>query len=117
MYLMSDTSKELMNEDDMRHLPSYAGVSPPQVLTVMCCGLMFPVRWQCSWVRAAALLHQEVAMMSAVNYPGHPDKGVDEMRQCVGETIAFLTATSNRFYSASSFKSPSRYWGNLIPVD
>lgn len=27
MYLMSDLSKELTNDDDMRHLPSYAGVS------------------------------------------------------------------------------------------
>lgn len=27
MYHMSDISKELSNEDDMRHLPSYAGVS------------------------------------------------------------------------------------------
>ena len=27
MYLMSDISKELMNDDDMRHLPSFAGVS------------------------------------------------------------------------------------------
>ena len=29
MYLMSDTSREIMNDDDMRHLPSYAGVRPP----------------------------------------------------------------------------------------
>jgi len=28
MYLMSDMSRD-MNEDDMRHLPSYAGVSSP----------------------------------------------------------------------------------------
>ena len=27
MYHMSDISKELMNDDDIRHLPSYAGVS------------------------------------------------------------------------------------------
>jgi hypothetical protein len=27
MYIMSDISKELTNDDDMRHLPSYAGVS------------------------------------------------------------------------------------------
>jgi len=117
MYLMSDTSRELMNEDDMRHLPSYAGVSPSQVLIVVRCWLMFPVYRQCSWVRAATLLHREVAMMSTVDYPPHPDKGVDELRQCVGDTITFLTATSNRFYSTSSFKNPSRYWGNLIPAD
>jgi hypothetical protein len=29
MYLMSFVSKELMNENDMRHLPPYAGVSKP----------------------------------------------------------------------------------------
>ena len=29
MYLMADISKELTNDDDMRHLPSYAGVSTP----------------------------------------------------------------------------------------
>jgi len=56
-------------------------------------------------------------MMSTIGYPVHPDKGVDEIRKCVGETIAFLTTTSDRFYSASSFKSPSEYWGNLIPAD
>ena len=27
MYLMADISNELMNDDDLRHLPSYAGVS------------------------------------------------------------------------------------------
>lgn len=27
MYLLADISKELMNDDDIRHLPSYAGVS------------------------------------------------------------------------------------------
>jgi hypothetical protein len=36
MYLMSDISKDLMNDDDMRHLPSYAGVSTPGL---HCCGL------------------------------------------------------------------------------
>ena len=78
---------------------------------------MFPTCWQCSWVRATTLLHREVAMMSTVDYPVHPDKGVDELRECVGATITFLTATSNQFYSAASLKSPSRYWGNLIPAD
>ena len=29
MYLMSDISRELLNDNDMRHLPSYAGVSTP----------------------------------------------------------------------------------------
>lgn len=55
--------------------------------------------------------------MSTVGYPGHPDKGVDEVRNCIGETITFLTATSNRFYSVLSSKNPSGYWGNLIPAD
>jgi hypothetical protein len=35
MYRMSDMSKELMSDDDMRHLPSYAGVSTPDP---HCCG-------------------------------------------------------------------------------
>lgn len=56
-------------------------------------------------------------MMSFEGYITHPDKGVNEMRKCIGETIAFMTATSNRFYSASSFENPSSYWGNLIPAD
>jgi len=94
MYLLSDVTKELMSDDDMRRLPSYAG---------------------CSWVRAATFLRREVAMMSFEGYITHPEKGVDEMRQCIGETIAFMNATSDRFYSASSFGSPSKYWDNLIP--
>ena len=36
MYLMSDISMELTNDDDMRHLPSYAGVSTP---STHCCAL------------------------------------------------------------------------------
>lgn len=41
MYLMSDMSKELMNDDDIRHLPSYAGVSTPG-LHYCVLRLMFP---------------------------------------------------------------------------
>ena len=116
MYLMSDMSKELMNDDDMRHLPPYAGVST-QVPVAVRCGLMFQACQQCSWARAATLLRREVAMMSFESYITHPDKGVNEMRKCIGETIAFMTDTSNRFYSASSFENPSRHWGKMIPAD
>ena len=63
------------------------------------------------------LLRREVAMMSFDGYITHPEKGVDEMRKCIGATITFMTDTSDRFYSVSSFESPSRYWGNLIPTD
>lgn len=56
-------------------------------------------------------------MMSFDGYIPHPEKGIDEMRKCVGETIVFMAATSDHFYSASSFENPSGYWGNLIPAD
>lgn len=96
MYSMSDITTELMNDNDMRHLPPYAG---------------------CSWVRAATLLRREIAMMAYEGYIPHPEKSVDEMRKCIGNTIDFMTATTDRFYSASSFENPSRNWGELIPTD
>jgi len=96
MYRMSDISKELANDNDMRHLPPYAG---------------------CSWVRSATLLRREVSMMAYEGYIPHPEKGVDEMRNCIGATIAFMNATLDRFHSASSFENPSRNWGDLMPMD
>ena len=56
-------------------------------------------------------------MMSFEGYITHPEKGVDEMRGCIGETIAFMSSTLDRFHSVSSFENPSRYWDNLIPAD
>jgi len=96
MYHMADISNELMNDDDLRHLPSYAGSS---------------------WVHTTMLLRREVAVMSLEGFTTHPEKGVDELRKCIGTSIAFMTATSDRFYLASSFENPSGYWGNLIPAD
>lgn len=56
-------------------------------------------------------------MMAYEGYLPHPEKSVDEMRNCIGATIAFMIATSDRFYSASSFENPSRNWGELIPTE
>lgn len=53
-------------------------------------------------------------MMSHESYVPHPEKSVDEMRKCIGATITFMTVTSDRFYSASSFRNPSSYWGYLM---
>jgi hypothetical protein len=56
-------------------------------------------------------------MLLRKGYTSHPDKSLDEMRKCVGATIAFMAATSAKFYSVSSFENPSRYWVDLIPAD
>ncbi|KAF9792681.1 hypothetical protein BJ322DRAFT_1152374 [Thelephora terrestris] len=96
MYRLSDISTELMNGNDMRHLPPYAG---------------------CSLVRAAIVLRQEIGMMAFEGYIPHPEKSVDEMRKCIGATIDFMTATSNKFYSASSLKNPSESWSDLMGTD
>lgn len=63
------------------------------------------------------LLRREMAVMSLEGFTTHPEKGIDELRKCIGTSIALMVATSNRFYSASSFKNPSEYWGSLIPTD
>ena len=63
------------------------------------------------------LLRREVAVMSLEGFTTHPEKGVDELRKCIGSSIAFMAATSDRFYLASSFKNSSQYWGSLIPTD
>lgn len=55
--------------------------------------------------------------MAYEGYIPHPEKSTDEMRRCIGTTIAFMTITSDRFYSASSFENPSRNWGDLMPAD
>jgi hypothetical protein len=56
-------------------------------------------------------------MMAYDSYIAHPEKSINEMRKCIGGTIAFMMATSDKFYLASSFENPSRYWGTLIPTD
>ena len=116
MYRLSEISKELTNGNDMRHLPPYAGVSTPAPRFCWF-RLIFLNCWQCSWARAAILLRREIAMMARDSYTPHPEKSIDELRQCIGATIDFMTATSTRFYSASSFENPSRNWGDLIPTD
>ena len=55
--------------------------------------------------------------MSLEGFTTHPEKGVDELQKCIGASMAFMHATSGRFYSASSFENPSEYWGSLIPTD
>jgi hypothetical protein len=116
MYRMSDISKELMNDNDMRHLPPYAGVSTSS--SHVCSEWAdVPTHWQCSWVRAATLLRKEISMMVYEGYISHPEKSVDEMRKCIGATISFMTATSDKFHSVSSFENPSKNWGELIPTE
>ena len=116
MYRLSDISTELMNGNDMRHLPPYAGVSTPAPVSAQFL-LMFLTRFQCSLVRAAIVLRQEIGMMAFEGYIPHPEKSVDEMRKCIGATIDFMTATSNKFYSASSLKIPSESWSDLMGTD
>lgn len=55
--------------------------------------------------------------MAYEGYIPHPEKSTSEMRECIGATIAFMNATSDRFYSASAFKNPSKNWSDLIPTD